>query len=180
MTAAILEEMATGLKVYYDRRWRVSELLALTLVANPELVRGRDVLVLGCGVGLEALAAAQAGARFITLNDLSPLAVTLSRLQLRRNGFRRHAGQIGDYREMPLPGFDVALGSFLVYDSATLAAMLGFLERTDRPLLLANDAMDAYHDLLSRNPRRARRLAGDAGRPVVWFEARARSTSHSI
>ena len=176
VAARIIADIEGGTKVYYDRRWRVSAELAAFLDARPGLVRGSTVLVLGCGIGLEALAAAPHAERVI-LNDLSGTAVDLSREQLDRNGASNHDGLVGRFEEVPLPPIDLAIGSFVVYDGDSRDAMVSFMARTDRPVLLANDAMDAFDDLLHDAGRRIRRLSRSAARPIVWFQGATRRGS---
>lgn len=165
----IIPDIERGTKVYYDRRWRASESFASFLEREPRHVRGATVLVLGCGVGLEALAAAPY-AKALILNDLSATAVELSRAQLDRNGFRAHDPLVGRWEQVALPRFDVAIGSFLVYDDASRRALADFMDRTDAPVLLANDPMEAFEDLLHDAGRTIRRLSSPDERPIVWFE----------
>ena len=169
----ILPDIGAGTKVYYDRRWRVSRRFAEHLCEHPSLTRDRRVLVLGCGVGLEALAAARHASR-VVLNDLSATAVELSALQLERNGFASFDTVVGRYEKAPLPHVDLCIGSFLVYDPETLEAMVALMERLPVPVLLANDPMDAFDDLLHASGRRIRRLSSPDDKPIVWFEAAAR------
>lgn len=166
----IIPDIEAGTKVYYDRRWRVSERLAEHLDEHPDQVRDRRVLVLGCGVGLEALAAAPY-ARGVVLNDLSATAVGLSMLQLERNGVDAVETVVGRYEDVRLPPVDVCIGSFLVYDPQTLDAMVALMERLPVPVLLANDPMDAFDDLLHACGRKIRRLTPLDDTPIVWFEA---------
>lgn len=170
VAAPIVVDIDAGTKVYYDRRWRVSERFAAFLEARPELLRGRVVAVLGCGVGLEALAAAPHASRLI-LNDLSDAAVELSGLQLERNGFAAYDRVVGRYEEASLPAAEIAIGSFLVYDAETLAAMTAFMERTGMPVVLANDPMEAFDDLLHASGRRIERLTDFEDLPIVRFDA---------
>jgi hypothetical protein len=50
--------------------------------------------------------------------------------------------------------------------------MVSFMERADAPVLLANDPMEAFDDLLHHAGRRIRRLSADDERPIVWFVGR--------
>ena len=164
-----MADIESGTKVYYDRRWRATVDFAEHLERQAEPLEGKIILVLGCGVGLEALAAAPYAAHLI-LNDLSATAVALSREQLDRNGFHRHEGLIGRFESVQLPEFDLAIGSFLVYDAASHDAMLGFMGRTRRPVLLANDPMEAFDDVVHAAGRRIRRVSPMDARPIVWFD----------
>lgn len=172
VAAKIIPDIEAGTKVYYDRRWRVSEEFAAFLERESELVADRTVLVLGCGVGLEALAVAPYAER-VLLNDLSATAVELSQAQLLHNGHASVEGLVGRLEELAFPAFDLAIGSFLVYDDETRDAMLAFLSLYPaRPVLLANDAMGAFEDLVANSGRRIRRLSSMDARPIIWFEAR--------
>lgn len=171
VAAKIIPDIEAGTKVYYDRRWRVSEHFAELLERESARVAGRTVLVLGCGVGLEALAVAPY-ANEILLNDLSATAVELSRSQLQRNGHSAVEDLVGRFEEIALPDFDLAIGSFLVYDNETRDAMLAFLSLySSKPVLLANDAMGAFEDVVANSSRRIRRLSGLDERPIIVFEA---------
>jgi predicted nicotinamide N-methyase len=170
VSAKIIPDIEAGTEVYYDRRWRVSEQFAALLERDPALVRDRTVLVLGCGVGLEALAAAPYVAH-LYLNDLSRTAVELSRAQLEHNGWTAHTPLVGRFEEIALPAFDLAIGSFLVFDDETRESMLAFMSLYPQPVLLANDPMGAFEDVLVDSGRRIRRLSGPEERPIIWFEA---------
>src|ERR1700761_1416366 len=56
--------------------WAGGQALARHLLDQPELVDGRDVLDLATGSGLVAVAAAKAGARPVTANDIDPRSLT--------------------------------------------------------------------------------------------------------
>jgi len=55
--------------------WAGGQALARHVLDHPELVEGRDVLDLATGSGLVAIAAAKAGARSVTANDIDPLSL---------------------------------------------------------------------------------------------------------
>jgi len=54
--------------------------LARTISANKGLVKGKDILDLGCGCGLLGLVCALNGARKVHFSDINPVAVKNSRL----------------------------------------------------------------------------------------------------
>eukprot|EP00667_Euglena_gracilis_P011527 EG_transcript_11787 len=60
---------------YWAALWGSAQGLAAEVLRRPELVRGKRVLDLGCGVGLAGLAAAVAGAREVVLADREPRAL---------------------------------------------------------------------------------------------------------
>jgi predicted nicotinamide N-methyase len=55
--------------------WPGAALLGRALLDQPELVRDREVIDLGCGSGIVAIAAKLAGARSAVANDCDPIAV---------------------------------------------------------------------------------------------------------
>jgi 2-polyprenyl-3-methyl-5-hydroxy-6-metoxy-1,4-benzoquinol methylase len=73
----------------------------------PEGLAGKDVLELGCGVGLDTLTFARASAR-VTAIDLSPRCVEITRGHLRRYGLTARV-QVGNAEALSFPSesFDV-------------------------------------------------------------------------
>jgi predicted nicotinamide N-methyase len=59
---------------YWAFAWPGGQALARHLLDHPELVRARRVVSFGAGGGVEALAAAKAGARDVLCTDLDPVA----------------------------------------------------------------------------------------------------------
>jgi predicted nicotinamide N-methyase len=66
--------------------WAGGQALARHVLDAPELVAGRDVLDLATGSGLVAIAAACAGARRVTANDIDPLSLAAARANAAANG----------------------------------------------------------------------------------------------
>ena len=113
---------------------------ARLLLDRPDLVRGKRVLDIGCGSGLGAIAAMQAGARFALANDIDPLAIAATALNAARNGVevettdRDLLGEAAD-------GFDVVLFADVVYEpelAIRVAACLETLRRRDALILFAD------------------------------------------
>lgn len=111
--------------------------LARHLLDNPGSVRGRRVLDLATGCGVVAVAAAQAGAERVIINDVDPLAVTAARLNAAVNGVRVQAltGDLltsgGGRRRVvdPLDLVDVVLAGDVFYDRELAQDVLPFLQR---------------------------------------------------
>ena len=139
--ARILEEMSSGVKVYYDRDWPFTRRFCRFLLAHPHLLLRRRVLVAGAGLGMEAMVAGRLVER-LWINDMAPAALELQQLQLRENGIigvEKLDGSFGDL-ELPL-AVDLVMGCFVVYDQETAAAMESLLRHAhDRgvPSLLAD------------------------------------------
>lgn len=68
--------------------WAGGQALARCVLDDPELVAGRDVLDLATGSGLVAIAAAKAGARSVTANDIDPYSLAATEANARANGVR--------------------------------------------------------------------------------------------
>ena len=65
--------------------WPGGQALARFLFDVPDLVRGRVVLALASGAGIEACAAAKAGARWVVANDIDPAAAQAAQMNAERN-----------------------------------------------------------------------------------------------
>lgn len=66
--------------------WAGGQALARYLLDNPRIARARNVLALGSGSGLEAIAAMKAGAASALAADIDPFAETAARLNAKANG----------------------------------------------------------------------------------------------
>jgi predicted nicotinamide N-methyase len=107
--------------------WAGGQALARYVLDVPDLVRGRDVLDLATGSGLVAIAAARAGARTVTANDIDPLALAAAGANAAANGVRLRLAegdllQTGDRYGMVLAG-DVC------YSREMSGRVLAFLRR---------------------------------------------------
>jgi len=59
--------------------WPAAQVLARFLLDQPDLVKGREVIEIGCGGAVGSIAAMKAGARTVTANDLDPVALAIAR-----------------------------------------------------------------------------------------------------
>ena len=59
--------------------WPAARVLARFLLNQPDLARGLEVIEIGCGGGVASIAAAKAGARKVTANDIDPIALAIAR-----------------------------------------------------------------------------------------------------
>lgn len=65
--------------------WPAAQVLARLLLNQPDLVRDREVIEIGCGGGVASIAAAKAGARMVTANDIDPVALAIARQNATHN-----------------------------------------------------------------------------------------------
>jgi len=65
--------------------WPAAQVLARFLLDQPDLVRDQEVLEIGCGGAAASIAAAKAGARIVTANDIDPVALAIARHNAAQN-----------------------------------------------------------------------------------------------
>jgi predicted nicotinamide N-methyase len=125
------EQLAGGVlpAPFWAYPWAAGLGLARLILDMPELVRGARVLDFGCGGGVAALAAAQAGAVHVVANDLDAWALAVARIAADRQGLQIETLQ-GDLtsEDGPVP-FDVVLCSDLAYEKRVAPQQRAFLER---------------------------------------------------
>lgn len=102
--------------------WPAAQVLARFLLKQPDLVRGREVIELGCGGAVACIAAAKAGARKVTANDVDPVALSIARQNSAQNRVSLHfdsenrieSGSIGQAQLLLCSDFFYAKGESLV------------------------------------------------------------------
>lgn len=145
----IIADMESGVDVYYDRRWEVTDYLTAWLESHHDVYEGKRVLVLGAGVGAETLVLGRLSER-IYLNDLSPTALELCAEQLEYNGIREFEILLGRYEQLILPEVDIVVASFLVYNRETLDAMQDFVSENNCQFILMNENLKEFKSLLGK------------------------------
>ena len=141
--ARIIEDMDSGVAVFYDRRWDVTHVLAEWLVEHMEEFQGKKVMVLGAGVGAETLVLAK-GASHLWINDLSSVALDLCGEQLEHNGLMNYTKVLGRYEEVEMPKVDLIVASFLVYDRMTLESIRKFFTGRQSRFILMNEHLKEF------------------------------------
>lgn len=135
---------------YWAFAWAGGQALARFVLDNPARVAGRDVLDLGSGSGLTAIAARRAGARRVVAADIDPISCTAARLNAGLNGteieiiaedlLAAHSATA----LVPEPG--VVLVGDLFYERELAVRVLGFIERRQAAgaCVLAGDPQRSY------------------------------------
>ena len=149
--ARVIAEMETGVEVYYDRRWSITQNFTEWLAKDLSLFAGKKVLILGAGVGAETVLLGQ-HAEHVWLNDLAPAALELCAEQMTQNGLSNFTCLLGRYEELSLPTVDLVVGSFLIYNDETLAAMQSFLQKHTDPVILVNERLAPFPKFLKSQP----------------------------
>jgi predicted nicotinamide N-methyase len=125
--------------------WAGGQALARHVLDEPELVSGRAVLDLATGSGLVAVAAARAGARRVTANDIDPLSLAAAEANAEANGVKVELVE-DDLLETGFPDADVILAGDVFYSREMAAQVLPFLRRAAGrgALVLVGDPGRAY------------------------------------
>lgn len=143
--------------------WAGGLAIARYLREHPEAVAGRRVLDIASGSGLCAVAAAAAGAAFVTAADIDPYAAAAIELNARANDWRVTAMK-RDVVAMEVPAVDIILAGDCCYDAALAARILPWLQR----------ARERGVDVLLGDPGR-RYLPVDALVELAAYEVRTTS-----
>ena len=105
--------------------WAGGQALARYILDNPDIGRGRTVLDIGAGSGLVAIAAARAGARQVTANDIDPFALAAIAVNADANGVTvavLDGDQVGTDG-----GWDVVFAGDVSYERDMAARVTGWL-----------------------------------------------------
>lgn len=161
--ARVWAEVEAGVPVYYDRVWGLTDRFAAFLHQRPELVSGKHVLVVGAGVGMEAVVVGRLS-RSVRINDMAPVSLELLERQLRENGIEPVASLPGSFADVALdPELDLVVACFVVYDRGSARALERLLERTGErgvPVLIAGEDIGGHLSrLLRRTPRAVTELS---------------------
>jgi predicted nicotinamide N-methyase len=106
--------------------WAGGQAMARHVLDAPDLAAGRRVLCVACGGGLEAIAAARAGAAQVWANDLDPVALIAARMNAALNGVALTMLP-GDLTAGGAPEAEVVLAADAFYEVAASRRMLGWL-----------------------------------------------------
>jgi predicted nicotinamide N-methyase len=124
---------------YWTELWPSGIALAAKITRVPEIVRGKRVLELGCGLGVTAIAALRAGADLL-VTDYSPEALALCSLNALDQAGKMPATLRLNWRD-PDPallaaaqeGFPVVLAADILYEGRDVEPLLALCERLVAP-----------------------------------------------
>ncbi len=165
----ILEEMEAGVDVYYDTRWGITQEFCEFAYEIPELLVNRDILSVGAGIGAETVVLGSM-AKKLYVNDLAPVALDYCARQLRANSINNFETIPGSYADIDLPEADLTVACFCVYNTQTMHAIQKLIERTANPILIVNDALQAFVKLLKSVTRERKPLIPEDRFPCYLFE----------
>jgi predicted nicotinamide N-methyase len=128
--------------------WAGGAALARVILDQPDRVRGRRVLDLGCGGGVASLASALAGGKVVA-NDIDPWALAVTGLAAQRQALELET-RLHDFTQDPaaIEDFDVVLCSELAYDRGAAPLQRAVLELAARAgmTVLVADSGRTYFD----------------------------------
>jgi predicted nicotinamide N-methyase len=134
MTEAALER--TGLPPpFWAFAWAGGQALARHVLDHPDLVAGRRVMSFACGAGLEALAAAKAGASEVWANDVDPVAVAAATANAVENGLALtplHRDLLARPDAARAFAFEAILAGDVCYEGPMAARVTAFLTEEAR------------------------------------------------
>ncbi|BCB84241.1 class I SAM-dependent methyltransferase [Phytohabitans suffuscus] len=142
---------------YWASAWPGGQALARYILDHPATVAGRTVLDIASGSGLVAIAAAMAGAREVTANDVDPYAITAITANARANGVVMSPAA-GDLLDGDGDGAEVVLAGDALYDGPMACRVVPFLTR----------AVDRGAHVLVGDPDR-QHLPADRLRPLATY-----------
>lgn len=140
------DPFAEDLCPYFGILWQSSEALSIYLSQNPELIKNKSVLELGCGLGLPSLVSTHLGGKVLA-TDFHP---DVEEYFLRNC---RHSSLVVDYsrvnwrdKGLVLEKFDVVLGSDVLYESKHPKEVAEGLLKFAKPggLMILSDPGRAY------------------------------------
>jgi predicted nicotinamide N-methyase len=139
---------------YWSVLWRSGVAVAREL--DGLALRGLRVFELGCGLALPSIAAARAGATVLA-TDASADALTLAMRNARANGVHLETATVDWTDPDDLVGrapFDLVLAADVLYERASVAALLSLLPRLGPEAWLADPGRPAAGAFLEQAGRR--------------------------
>jgi predicted nicotinamide N-methyase len=113
---------------YWAFAWAGGQALARFLLDNPEVVRGREVLDIGSGSGIVAIAAAKAGAARVVAAEIDPFAAAAIALNAPLNGVTVTIEK-RDLLDRAAAGWGVALAGDICYEEPMSSRAIILLRR---------------------------------------------------
>lgn len=124
---------------YFAEIWPSGVALADLLMEQPEFVRNRRVLEVGCGLGITAIAAALSGAQ-LTITDYFPESLELASANVERAGASPTAAHQLNWRDprsvdtlLEAGPFPIVLAADVLYETRDIAPLREFFGRVLAP-----------------------------------------------
>jgi predicted nicotinamide N-methyase len=114
---------------YWADLWPSAIGMAEFLVANQELIRGKKLIEIGCGLGLPGIVAGRLGADVLMTDYLQP-ALDFAQYNWELNLKSEFRSQLLDWRDIDhMKPFDVILASDVAYESRSFDTLIKVIKR---------------------------------------------------
>ncbi|MFU8779736.1 MAG: class I SAM-dependent methyltransferase, partial [Kiritimatiellia bacterium] len=127
---------------YFADIWPSAIALANYLATHRHILADRNVIELGCGLGLPAIVAAKCGAALVTATDFHPACIAYCNANAIKNGVPEIRCRTLDWRNPDIAEtFNCIIGSDLLYEAPQVDALLHCIEQISTPdtrLILAD------------------------------------------
>jgi predicted nicotinamide N-methyase len=108
--------------------WPGAKSLSRYILNNPDLVKGKSILDLGCGSGVVSIAASKAGAVRVVANDIDPVALHIAERDFLANGVSPVLEKRNFLEEDVLETFDLVFVVDMFYERSKSPSMLALLK----------------------------------------------------
>ena len=140
--------------------WPGSVVAVLELARYPHLIRHKRVLILGAGVGLEAQAAAQLGARHVLATDIHPTTLQLLKYGAEQAGWSSDVIEIAeldltDHEQQPMPSsYDLIVVADVLYNDMLAAHIVKrIMEVRTRKLPMIKEEKESHSSNNNNNDK---------------------------
>ena len=164
----IIGEITSGVDVYYDRRWEITNEFCEFIYEMPGLFQGKTVSIIGAGIGAESVIIGSM-VDSLYINDSAPVALDYCGKQLEKNSIRNFKTFPGSYELIDIPPADLTVACFCVYNRESRRAMKSFMGKYTGPLLLVNDSLFDFRKLLEDTNRKRKPLVPEDRFPCYLF-----------
>jgi predicted nicotinamide N-methyase len=165
---AILQEVKSGVDVYYDQRWGLTQEFCRFIYEIPELFINKNVLIVGAGIGAETVVIGSM-AKKLYINDLAPVALDYCARQLMENKINNFEIIPGSYGSVDFPVVDLAVACFCVYTTETMRTMKSFIEKSKSPILIINETLPNFVRLLKTVKRKKKLMVSEERFPCYLY-----------
>jgi predicted nicotinamide N-methyase len=156
--------------------WPGAVVAAQELSQYPHLVKDKNVLILGAGVGIEAQAAAMLGASSVTATDIHPTTLKLLQYGAEQAGLSRiiQTSILDLFSKKPLPACDLIVVADVLYNERLAAQVavrcLEARQCDPPPVILVSDSQRFVHKFEADLNEKLSSISSSSSQPrrVAW------------
>jgi len=118
---------------YWADIWPSAVALSEYVFENQQLFKGKNILELGCGLGLVGITVTAIGGN-VLFTDNDPHALTFTQVNFRRNFKRPASVQLLDWRDPGVPeSYDYIIAADILYEKRWLKPVINILDKKLAP-----------------------------------------------